>query len=90
MVGRKIRKYLYIDLYLNFISGNINENLSFQYAYGSKPMNGCGATLNGEFWYFGYRKEVSFLSIDLITIVHEIFFSIEVEKSCWLSIGKTS
>ena len=23
-------------------------------------MNGCGATLNGEFWYFGNGKKVSF------------------------------
>ena len=22
-------------------------------------MNGCGATLNGEFWYFGNGKKVS-------------------------------
>ena len=33
--------------------GNINENFAFEYEDGTTAMEGCGATLNGEFWYFG-------------------------------------
>ena len=40
--------------------GNINDNLAFEFGEGATVMNGCGATLNGEFWYFGNGKKVSF------------------------------
>ena len=39
--------------------GNINENLAFEYKDGATAKYGCGATLNGEFWYFGNDKQVS-------------------------------
>ena len=38
---------------LFFFVGNINENLAFEYGDGVTADFGCGATLNGEFWYFG-------------------------------------
>ena len=40
--------------------GNINDDLAFEFGEGATVMNGCGATLNGEFWYFGNGKKVSF------------------------------
>ena len=42
--------------------GNINDDLGFEFGEGATVMNGCGATLNGEFWYFGNGKKVSFES----------------------------
>ena len=33
--------------------GNINEDLAFEYGDGTTAYDGCGATLNNEFWYFG-------------------------------------
>ena len=38
---------------LTFILGNLNEDLSFGYGNGAEAAFGCGATLKGEFWYFG-------------------------------------
>ena len=38
---------------MNFFSGNINEDLTFEYGDGTAAHYGCGATLNNEFWYFG-------------------------------------
>ena len=36
--------------------GNINEDLDFQYGDGAASYDGCGATLQNVFWYFGgYR-----------------------------------
>ena len=31
----------------------MNDDLNFEYGYGAVAHNGCGATLFGEFWYFG-------------------------------------
>ena len=33
--------------------GKINEDLTFEYGNGARAVYGCGATLKGEFWYFG-------------------------------------
>ena len=38
---------------LNAISGNINEDLTFEYGDGTQTYNGCAATFQNEFWYFG-------------------------------------
>ena len=37
----------------------MNENLDFEYGVGATASAGCGATLNGEFWYFGSGQQVS-------------------------------
>jgi len=34
-------------------NGNVNDDLKFEYGEGTTASYGCGATLNGEFWYFG-------------------------------------
>ena len=49
---------MYLSLSLS--SGNINEKLDFEFGDGATALNGCGATLNGEFWYFGNGNKVSF------------------------------
>ena len=37
-----------------FYSGNVNNEVNFDYEDGPQMVeDGCGATLNGEFWYFG-------------------------------------
>ena len=35
------------------ISGDVNDDLNFEFGDGAVAHNGCGATLFGEFWYFG-------------------------------------
>ena len=49
--------FFYVWIILSL--GNINENLSFEYGDDARADSGCGATLNGEFWYFGNDKQVS-------------------------------
>ena len=44
--------------YVIFILGNVNEDLNFEYGEGATALGGCGATLFGEFWYFGNGKKV--------------------------------
>ena len=34
-------------------SGTYNDDLDFEYGDGTSVYNGCGATLMGQFWYFG-------------------------------------
>ena len=34
-------------------SGNYNDNLDFKYGDDATVAYGCGATLMGQFWYFG-------------------------------------
>ena len=34
-------------------SGNINEDLNFEYGDETQVLFGCGATLHNVFWYFG-------------------------------------
>ena len=44
-------------------SGKVNDDLDFEYGEGATAKYGCGATLMGEFWYFGSGKAVSILTI---------------------------
>ena len=37
----------------NHHSGNYNDDLNFEYGNGTTAFYGCGATLMGQFWYFG-------------------------------------
>ena len=52
-------QYIFLYIQTNLSLGNINENLSFEYGYGATAKYGCGATLNGEYWYFGNDKQAS-------------------------------
>ena len=38
--------------------GNVNDDLNFEYGRGASAKYGCGATLFGEFWYFGFGTKV--------------------------------
>ena len=46
-------------------SGNINEDLDFEYGRGTEIYRGCGALLRNVFWYFGglksYKRQVKLL-----------------------------
>ena len=35
------------------VEGNLINDLAFEYGEDTATFNGCGATLLGEFWYFG-------------------------------------
>ena len=37
----------------NCFWGNVNDDLVFDYENDAYAYNGCGATLMGQFWYFG-------------------------------------
>ena len=45
--------------------GNVNEDVEFYYEEGTTVEFGCGATLMGEFYYFGgyesNKRQVSYL-----------------------------
>ena len=46
---------------INLFSGNINEDLTFEYGENTQAHYGCAATLKNEFWYFGgysYKRQV--------------------------------
>ena len=44
---------IYFSKIFILFSGNINEDLAFEYGDGATADSGCGATVNNEFWYFG-------------------------------------
>ena len=69
--GQQILLYFKVRWFL----GNINENLSFEFGDETTAYGGCGATLNGEFWYFGgydFYKNVS-LSLTDFRIYNPFF-----------------
>ena len=46
---------------MNFFTGNINEDLTFEYGTNTQAYMGCAATIKNEFWYFGgnsYKRQV--------------------------------
>ena len=52
---------LLLNIEKNFFSGNINEDLTFEYGENTQANYGCAATLKNEFWYFGgssYKRQV--------------------------------
>ena len=57
---RKLFEILSISIYL---TGNINDDLDFEYGDGADARYGCGATLMDEYWYFGDDKKVNIISI---------------------------
>ena len=54
----------------DFYLGNVNDDINFQFGKGTSVEYGCGATLNGEFWYFGgdgsYKRQVCSAKSDFI------------------------
>ena len=50
-------------------------------------MNGCGATLNGEFWYFGNGKKVSFGHDQLTRMCDPLYLG---EQNYWMPIVATA
>ena len=57
------------------ISGAVNDDIDFSYGSELLLQNGCGVTLQGQFWYFGglneYKRQVSFEVI--ISNANELF-----------------
>ena len=58
--------------------GNVNDDLDFQYEEGATAALGCGATLMGEFWYFGDGKKVS--TFPLYCIAWSSGYNFQVSK----------
>jgi len=46
-----------------YLSGNINDDLDFEYGDGADARYGCGATLMDEYWYFGDDNKVNIINI---------------------------
>ena len=54
-----------------FVSGNVNDDFNFEFGAGTTAAYGCGATLKGEFWYFGgagseNNRQVCEMRIDIL------------------------
>ena len=62
---------------MNFLSGNINEDLTFEYGENTGAHYGCAATLKNQFWYFGgsYKRQVKSQKCLLY-----IYFSFQASK----------
>ena len=61
---------------MRWFLGNINENLSFEFGDGTTAYGGCGATLNGEFWYFGGLDSYKNVSLSLSDFrIYNLFFT---------------
>ena len=65
-------------------SGNINDDLTFRYGWGTVASGGCGTTLKNEFWYFGggnpYSQQVWFqFELDRFIILGE--------QNHWMQVG---
>ena len=57
MRGRQIHLFTkdgnIVYIWVRWSLGNTNQNLAFKYGPETTAFRGCGASLNGEFWYFG-------------------------------------
>ena len=63
----KLRSLFFREIH--FIQGNINQDLTFEYADGTESRYGCGATLQNEFWYFGgdtHKRQVGIFNRKII------------------------
>ena len=70
--------------------GNINENLAFEIGDGTTAERGCGATLNGEFWYFGgvnsYKKvSLSLTNLRIYNLFSTFFQTVSKIVGCQLT-----
>ena len=55
--GKLILKNILSNEFKPWYSGNYNDDLSFEYGAGTTAAYGCGATLMGQFWYFGGTQD---------------------------------
>ena len=55
--------------------GNVNYDLNFEYEDSALAYCGCGATLKGEFWYFGSAQRVRYFQIRISAGFHIIQLS---------------
>ena len=46
----------YYQLILKYL-GNLRDDIGFEYGEGALASYGCGATIRGQFWYFGGHGE---------------------------------
>ena len=53
-------------LKVSWFSGNKNVNLAFEYGDGASAYAGCGASLYGEFFYFGGSQTDKNVSLSFI------------------------
>ena len=55
-----------------FYSGNVDDDLSFEYGVGTDVNGGCGATLMGEMWYFGgYYAQTQVCFLETVLIIEQ-------------------
>ena len=63
-------KFIIILLVVNIYLGNVIDNINFEYGEGTTVYSGCGATLNGEFWYFGGYPSANYRQVCTISILY--------------------
>ena len=54
-------------------SGNVNEDLDFEYGRGTGVYGGCGALLRNVFWYFGGRFSSNKRQVKLVKDLFNIY-----------------
>ena len=74
------------------VEGNLINDLAFEYGEETATFNGCGATLLGEFWYFGggrpntntYKRQVCDSKVFITKIMKQYQFKVSKIEGCSL------
>ena len=75
-------KYFIIFSNINFLcSGNIYEDLDFDYGDGTGAKFGCGATLHNVFWYFGGEPNKRQVKLQKLLLDIHLFYFRQVKLS---------
>ena len=73
------------------LSGTYNDDLDFEYGDDTSVLEGCGATLMGQFWYFGGRPLNNRQVISKVTSNKKILvycmYLILGQQDCWMPAG---
>lgn len=67
----------------------MNDDLDFTYGDGATAYYGCGATLKGEFWYFGGSGKANYRPVCLPIINKHFNSIISGQQDRGLSIGSS-
>ena len=77
--GKKIISGISKILIKHFINwGNVNDDLNFEYEDSTLAYCGCGATLKGEFWYFGSAQRARYFHSNFFR--HLCFHILQLSK----------
>ena len=87
ILGNNKKKFL--QLSKPFYSGNYNDDLTFKYGKGTDVSDGCGATLMGQFWYFGGTGDYYGQVNSKVISNQEMVYSISGQQDCRMRTGSS-